>query len=121
MLVAASRTGSTANFNPQQDGNGAAYVPPPATVRARQTTPKTANARYAGAKQRSRSRKTMKTVAAALTQRRTRHYPDKSCKTIPDNAQAADQQRCIEPQAEADTFAPTTADIGYVGQLIEST
>jgi hypothetical protein len=63
----------------------------------------------------------MKSLAATMIGVCLRHYPDKSCKAIPECAQAADQQRCIEPQAEADTFAPTTADIGYVGQLIEST
>ena len=37
-----------------------------------------------------------------------------------DRTQAADQQGCIEAQVEADTFAPTNSDIGYVGELIAS-
>jgi hypothetical protein len=39
---------------------------------------------------------------------------------VRDRRQAADQQVCIEAQVEADTFAPTNPDIGYVGELIES-
>jgi hypothetical protein len=125
MPVAESRTSSTANFNHPTDRNGAAeaVAPLPAHLRrnarlALQSRRAPAIFRKAWLKIAQNYESVRRAGRRPLARVIVRINPAKQSLIA---RQAADQEGCIQPQVEADTFAPTTSDIGYVGQLIEST